>query len=132
MRASRVVSPRVPEPPGGLFSNCLVAGNLVFLTGMTAAGPDGQPIGGDSMEAQTRAVLTKIRDCLESAGGSLADVVRLVIYVTDMTRRAEVGKVRSEFFTSEPRPCSTMVEVKGFVAAGLLVEIEATAVLQRA
>ena len=104
MRASRVVSPRVPEPPGGLFSNCLVAGNLVFLTGMTAAGPDGQPIGGDSMEAQTRAVLTKIRDCLESAGGSLADVVRLVIYVTDMTRRAEVGKVRSEFFTSEPRP----------------------------
>jgi 2-iminobutanoate/2-iminopropanoate deaminase len=128
----KVTTPAVPEPPGGIFSNCLVVGDQVLLSGVTASGPDGKAIGGDSMEAQARAALTKIRHLLEAAGASMADVVKMTVYVTDMSRRADVGRVRAEFFVAEPRPCSTMLEVKGFVTPDLLIEIDATAVLPSA
>lgn len=125
----KVTTPAVPEPPGGIFSNCLVVGDQVFLAGVTASGPDGKAVGGGSMEAQARAVMTRIGQLLEAAGGTLADVVKLTVYVSDMSRRPEVGKVRAEFFTGEVKPCSTMLEVKGFVAPDVLIEIDAFAVL---
>jgi enamine deaminase RidA (YjgF/YER057c/UK114 family) len=125
----KVAVPELPEPPGGIFSNCLVVGDQVFLTGMTASGPDGKAVGGDSLEAQARVVLGKIRRSVEAAGGSVADIVKVTVYVTDMSRRMEFNKVRAEFFTGDVKPCSTMLEVNGFVSPDLLIEIDAFAVL---
>lgn len=126
----RVLTPEVPEPPGGIFSNCLVVGDQILMSGMTASGPGGKAVGGDSMEAQARVVLGKIRHCVEAAGGTMADVVKMTVYVTDMSRLVEVRKARAEFFTVEPRPCATMLEVRGLVSPDLLIEIDATAVLR--
>lgn len=128
MSIRRVTTPAVPEPPGGMFSNCLVVGNQVFLSGMTASGTDGKAIGGDSMEAQARAVFAKVRELVEAAGASVADVVKLTIYVTDITRRAEIGKARADAFPGQ-KPCSTLVEVKGLVAPDLLIEVDAVAII---
>lgn len=128
MSIRKVTTSAVPEPPGGIFSNCLVVGDQVFLSGMTASGTDGKAIGGDSMEAQARAVFAKIRDLVEAAGASVSDIVKLTIYVTDVTRRAEIGRARADAFPGQ-KPCSTLVEVKALVAPDLLIEVDAVAII---
>lgn len=127
MAIEKVLCPEVPEPPGGIYSNCLVVGDQIFLSGITASGPDGKAIGGDSMEGQTRAVLEKIRALLAAAGSRVEDIVKVTVYVTDIKRRPEIGKVRGEFFPGI-KPCSTMVEVSSLVTPDLLIEIDAVAI----
>ena len=127
MSIRKITTPTVPEPSGEIFSNCLMVGDQIFLSGATSSGPDGKAIGGDSMEAQARAVMTKIRLLLEAAGATLADVVKITIYVTDISRRAELGKVRGEFFPGN-KPCSTLVEIKALASPDLLIEIDAVAI----
>ena len=127
MAITKVAAPAVPEPAGEIFSNCLVVGDQIFLSGMTASGPDGKAIGGNSMEAQARAVMGKVRHLIEAAGATMADVLKITVYVTDISRRAEIGVVRNEFFPGN-KPCSTMVEVKGLVTPDLLIEIDAVAI----
>lgn len=127
MPIRRITSPRVPEPPAP-FSQCLVVGDQVFLSGMTAAAPDGTSSGGDDMAAQTRACLEKVGHLLAAAGASMADIVKLTIYTTDIARRAEISAARRGLL-AEPYPCSTLVEVKGLASAGLLVEIDAVAII---
>lgn len=80
------------------------------------------------MAAQTRACLAKIAHLLTAAGTGLRDVVKLTIYTTDMSRRAEISAARRDVL-QEPFPCSTLVEVKALAAPGLLVEIDATALI---
>lgn len=120
MHLRKVTTPAVPEPPGGIFTNCYVLDKQVFMAGQVSAG--------DGMEAQARGVFTKIRHLLEAAGGSLSDVVKMTVYVTDMSKRPELGKVRAEFFPGD-KPCSTLVEVKGLALPEYLIEVDVTAVL---
>jgi enamine deaminase RidA (YjgF/YER057c/UK114 family) len=80
------------------------------------------------MEAQARGAFTKVKKLLQAAGGSLSDVVKMTVYVTDMSQRAEFGKVRAEFFPGE-KPCSTLVEVKGLAMPEYLVEVDVIAIL---
>jgi enamine deaminase RidA (YjgF/YER057c/UK114 family) len=72
--------------------------------------------------------LRRIEIALAEAGGSLADVVRTRIYVTDISRWRDVGAVHAEVF-GDVRPVATMVEVSALIAADLLVEIEVDAYL---
>ena len=123
----RVSSPRVPDPPPQTWSNCLVVGNQVFVAGMVARDATGT-IGGDSMYEQSRAILTKIKDLMEAAGGRMDDIVKVVVFVTDIKRREEFWKARREFFTGD-FPVSTLVEVKALAAPDLLVEVEAIGIL---
>ena len=123
----RMSSPHVPEPPPQTWSNCLVVGNQVFTAGMTAR-TGAEVVGGVSMYEQARAVFTKIKHLIEAAGGHMDDVVKVNIFVTDITRREEVWQVRREFFTGN-FPVSTLVEVSALAAPELLVEIEAVAIL---
>ena len=123
----RISSPQVPEPPPQTWSNCLVVGNQVFTAGMTAR--TGTAVTGvSSMYEQARAVFTKIKHLLEAAGSRMDDVVKVNIFVTDITRREEVWQARREFFTGD-FPVSTLVEVRALAAPELLVEIEAVAIV---
>lgn len=122
-----VHSPSVPEPPPRTWSNCLVLGNQVFVAGMTAAFGD-ETAGGDSMYEQSQAVFGKIKALIESAGAQMNDVVKVNIFVTDIKRREEVWKARSEFFSGD-FPVSTLVQVAALARPDLLVEIEAVAIL---
>jgi enamine deaminase RidA (YjgF/YER057c/UK114 family) len=80
------------------------------------------------MAAQTRACLEKISHLLRAAGSGLQDVVKLTIYTTDISRRVEISAARREVLEA-PFPCSTLVEVKALAAPGLMVEIDATALI---
>ncbi len=118
--------PDMTEPSGATWSNCLVVGREIVMSGVTARGKDGFPIGGDSMRAQTLAVFDRIAAMTDAAGGGLHNVYKLVIYVTDMARKNEVNAARAETFRAV-WPCSTLVEVKSFAFDGLLVEVDAFA-----
>jgi 2-iminobutanoate/2-iminopropanoate deaminase len=126
-RFRRVVAPAVPEPPPGLFSNCLVAGDTIYVSGQHAGGAGGAPEGDRSMAGQTRTTLTRIKALIEAAGGTMGDVVKLTVYTTDMGQRGAISEARRAFFAGD-FPCSTLVEVKGLVHPELLVEIEAVAI----
>lgn len=123
----RMSSPHVPEPPLQTWSNCLVVGNQVFIAGMTAR--TGTTVaGGASMYQQAQAVFGKIRHMMEAAGGCMDDIVKVDIFVTDITRREEVWQARREFFSGD-FPVSTLVEVRALATPDLLVEVEAVAIL---
>ncbi|HVB88711.1 MAG TPA: RidA family protein [Beijerinckiaceae bacterium] len=122
----KVTTPAAPEPPSGLFSNCLVVGDQVHVSGQHAGTQDGA-VGGASMLEQTREALRRVLALVEAAGGDAAGVVKLTIYLTDMNRRGEVSAARREVF-KEPFPCSTLIGISALAEPGLLVEIEAIAV----
>lgn len=127
MKKQRFISPKVGEPPAKTWSNCLKVGDHVFIAGMTAR--EGTTVvGGDDMYQQAKAIFTKIGHLMEAAGGKPDDIVKVVIYVTDIKRREEVWKARAELFSGD-FPVSTLVEVRALAMPELLVEVEAIAIL---
>jgi 2-iminobutanoate/2-iminopropanoate deaminase len=119
----KVVSAKVPEPPPETWSNCLVVNGIAYVAGMTARVGEGVVEG---EYEQARVIFAKIRHLLEAAGGTMADVVKVVIYVTDITKREEVWRARREVFAGD-FPVSTLVEVAALAQPALKVEIEAIA-----
>jgi enamine deaminase RidA (YjgF/YER057c/UK114 family) len=81
------------------------------------------------MYGQTQLCLALIEKALNEAGLDLHDVVRTRMYVTDISRWEEAGKAHGEFFV-HIRPATTMVEVSKLIDPDMLIEIEATAILQ--
>jgi 2-iminobutanoate/2-iminopropanoate deaminase len=121
----RAVSPEVSEPVAGTWSNCLVVNGVAYVAGMTARGAS-QNTTPDDEYAQARAIFTKIRHLVEAAGGSITDVVKVTIFVTDISQREKVWQARREFFTGN-FPASTLVQVAALADPSLKVEIEAVA-----
>ena len=119
MAIVRAISTEVPEPQPGTWSNCLVTGGIAYLAGMTARGP------GDEYQ-QAKAIFTKIRHLVTAAGGTMADIVKVTIFVTDIKNREKVWKARQEFFTGN-FPASTLVQVAARADPSIKVEIEAVA-----
>jgi enamine deaminase RidA (YjgF/YER057c/UK114 family) len=117
----RAVSPEVSEPQPGTWSNCLVAGGIAYVAGMTASG-------GDLTDeyTQSKAILAKIKHLVEAAGGAMADIVTVTIFVTDISQREKVWQARKEYFTGN-FPCSTLVQVAALANPSLKVEINAVA-----
>ncbi len=124
----KVIAQAAPEPPAGTFSNCLAFGNAVYVSGQHAGVANGV-IGGDDVFEQSREALRRIIALVEAAGGRARDIIKLTVYLTDMSRKADVSRARREFF-EEPMPCSTLIGVNALVAPELLVEIDALAALQ--
>jgi enamine deaminase RidA (YjgF/YER057c/UK114 family) len=108
------------------YSRAVKAGNIIEVSG-TAAVDNGEVIGKGNAIEQTKFILEKIKNTLESLGSGMNDVVRTRIYVTDISRWEEIGKVHGEFF-KEIKPATTMVEVKSLIDPDMIVEIEATAI----
>lgn len=115
------------EGPVG-YSRAVRVGAHIAVAGTTAAVSGAAPVGGDDIAEQTRESLRRIAAALEQAGATLADVVRTRIFVTDISRWQEVGSAHGEFFGAI-RPAATMVEVSALIEPGLLVEIEADAIV---
>ena len=118
---TRATTPDVPEPQPGTWSNCLVAGGIAYVAGMTASG------GHLTDEyTQAKAIFTKIRHLVEAAGGNMADITTVTIFVTDIKEREKVWRARREFFSGN-FPASTLVQVAALATPALKVEINATA-----
>jgi 2-iminobutanoate/2-iminopropanoate deaminase len=104
-------------------------GQLLFISGQLAYDDQMQLVGKGDMGAQTRQVLRNIGKVLEQAGGTFQDIVRVTVFVKDISRFREIHDARLEFFHAEHLPASTMVQVSAFVHDEALIEIDAVAVL---
>lgn len=124
MTIRRVSAEGVTEPPPETWSNCLVVGDQVFIAGMTARSADFDTVGESGEYEQAKVILNKIKTLMEEAGGGMEDVVKVNIFVTDITRREQVWRARREFF-SDDFPVSTLVEVSALALPEMVVEIEA-------
>lgn len=131
MRGRVIRSPKLPAPMrGGAFSAGVEApaGRTVYVSGQVAMDAEGDVVGEDDAKAQTEKVLENVSVVLEEAGGSLDDVVKVTVFITDMAHYDEIHEVRRRFF-GEPYPASSMVEVSALIDPRLLVEVEAVAVI---
>ena len=111
------------------YSRAVRMGNVIEVAGTTAVNEAGDLVGTDNPYEQTKFIITKIEKALITAGASLKDIVRTRIFTTDISRWEEIGRAHGEFFR-EIKPASTMVEVKALINPAMLVEIEATVILQ--
>jgi enamine deaminase RidA (YjgF/YER057c/UK114 family) len=132
----------IPGYSGGLggraWSPGLKVGPWLFLSGITAVdyqqnrtigrGPQPSPFtpGRPDPESQWRQVLSNIKELLEAAGGTMADVVVANVFVTDMHYYYDYEWIRKEYF-SEPYPVCTAVEVNSLVSPDWILEIEVQA-----
>lgn len=123
----RRVSSGGPWEDAGGYSRAIVVDDACWVAGTTDAGPDGRSLHPGDPGGQARAVVGIIDAALGSAGFSLADVVRVRVFVTDIARSGEVLDVLGEVFR-DVRPAATMVEVSALVEPSLSVEIEVDAV----
>ena len=126
MAIQRVTSPAAPEPPPERWSNCLLVDGVAYVSGMVARGDDVKALAGMDEYEQAKVIFGKIKGLLEAAGGSMADVVKITVFVTNIKNNIKVWAARREFFTGN-FPASTLVEVRALASPEILVEIEAIA-----
>ena len=102
--------------------------SLIFLSGQLSRDAFGNIVGKGDMKEQTKQCIQNMQTVLEAAGGSLDDIVSIVVYTTDIRQFKEIVAAREEFFINK-LPTSTIVEVNHLADPGLLIEFQATAAL---
>ena len=126
MTDRRRVSSGGPWEATAGYSRAIAVGDSCWVAGTTDAGPDGRSAHPGDVGGQARAVFGIIERALSEAGFGLTDVVRIRMFITDMTRKDELMAVQGELFR-DIRPAATLVEVSALIDPSLLVEIEADA-----
>lgn len=121
----RPISTQSAPPPGGAYSQAIAAGNLVFLAGQGPFRLNGEKVEG-SFEEEARQTFENLAAVAEAAGGSLADAVRVGVFLTDMANFPKMNEIYAEYFP-EPLPARTTIQsdLPGFgieVDAILLIE----------
>jgi 2-iminobutanoate/2-iminopropanoate deaminase len=122
----RLSPPGIPAPRGP-YSPAVRAGDFIFVSGQVPVDPATNELSGGDIKHETRRVLNNVKLVLEGAGATLADVVRVGVYLGDGKDFAAMNEVYTEFVT-EPFPSRTTVGVA--LPFGMLVEIDALAVVE--
>jgi enamine deaminase RidA (YjgF/YER057c/UK114 family) len=115
------------EPLVG-YCRAVRVGAHVAVSGSAPVGPDGELVGPNDAYRQARRCIEIIAAALEEAGSSLNDVVRTRMFVTDISRWEEIARAHQEAF-ADITPATSMVEVSRLISDGMLVEIEADAIV---
>jgi isochorismate pyruvate lyase len=111
------------------YCRALRAGNTVYVTGTAPVNPDGSVHAPGNGLAQTRRCLEIVREALEALGAGMEAVVRTRMFVTDIDLWEAYGQGHREAFGEHP-PATTLVEVTRLILPGMLIEIEAEAVVE--
>ena len=107
----------------GPYSQAVKTGNLIFISGQIPLDPKTGDIVDGSIEDQANQVLDNIKSICEAAGHGLEDIVKITIFLTDLSNFATVNEVMKNYF-KEPYPARATVEISG-LPLGVNVEIEA-------
>jgi 2-iminobutanoate/2-iminopropanoate deaminase len=126
-----VVSPVELSKPNGVWSPVVVVenpGKLAFLSGFVSRNSQGEVVGVGDVRAQTRQVCENLKSAVTAAGGTLADLVWVNVFITDMNDFEAIHEIRRQYFPVEP-PASTMVQVTRLTHLDFSIEINAVAVI---
>jgi 2-iminobutanoate/2-iminopropanoate deaminase len=104
-------------------------GDMVFVSGQAAVNDAGEVVGVGDFEAQARQAFSNLKRVLEASGSSLDQIIKVTIFVTDMSHFRKVIDLRREFF-SAPYPADTLCEVASLAYPELMFEIEAVALVE--
>jgi enamine deaminase RidA (YjgF/YER057c/UK114 family) len=123
------ISSGAPWEPIVGYSRAVRVGPYVHVAGTTALDAEGNLVGAGDFYVQTIQALKNVEAALAKAGARMADVVRTRIFTTDIEQWQEIGRAHGELFR-DIRPAATMVEISRLISPGMLVEIEADAILK--
>lgn len=124
--------PSLARPSGFSHGILTTGGRLLFLAGQTASDPSGQIVAPGDIVGQYEQVLQNLRTVVEAAGGSMLDVAKMTIFVSDRddyrAHLKPLGKVHRAYFGNH-YPATALLEISRFFQDGALIEIEGIAVL---
>ena len=126
----RINPPELGAPPGYSQVVEIRAGRLVLIAGQTALDRDGRLIGKDDFAAQAAQVFLNLGAALQSVGCSASDLVKLTVFLRNMSDLAAYREARNRFFatvTPPAAPAVTLIEVSKLYGPDFLIEIEAMA-----
>jgi 2-iminobutanoate/2-iminopropanoate deaminase len=127
MASKRVIHTDRAPAPVGPYSQAILAGGWLFISGQIPIDPATGKMVEGSFEDKVRRVLENIKAIVEAAGGSLKDIVKVTVYLRDIGRFDEFNRIYSEYFKEEP-PARVVVEVSN-LPKGADLEVEAIAYL---
>lgn len=122
--------PALENPPGYSQVVDVRSGRLIFMAGQAGVDANGAVVGGDNLEGQAEQAFRNLSAALESVGCTAANLVKLTVFVRDMSKLADYRRVRDRFFNSVSPPAApavTLVEVSRLYSERLLIEIEGVA-----
>jgi enamine deaminase RidA (YjgF/YER057c/UK114 family) len=127
------LNPKTLMSPAGYTHIAKVSGGTtVYVSGQVSSDASGKLIGEGNLEAQAEQVFTNLKNALEAAGGTLADVVKMNTYILAEVDPGEIQKfrdVRDRYINAAHPPASTLVVVSRLARPGWLIEIEVIAVI---
>src|SRR5262245_10450571 len=128
--AKTIINPPEMAPPSGYSYAIRKSGTPVFISGQVALDGQGHLVGENDAAAQVEQAFANLRTVVQACGGTLDDVVKLNIYVTDASYRPAVAAARQRHFKQGQYPASTYVVVSALAVPQLLVEVEAVAMIE--
>lgn len=124
-----VINPPTLAKPTGYAYAIKKTGTPVFISGQVALDAEGKLVGEGDAAAQTEQVFKNLHAVVEGCGGTLDDVVKITIFVTDPSYRPAVAAARLKWFKEGQWPASTYLVVSALAVPTMLVEIEAVAMI---
>ena len=126
----RFINPAtLAKPPGYTHVVEVTGGRTIYIAGQIALDSSGNIVGPGDFPAQAEQVFANLKAALESVGASFKDVIKLNYYVTDTSQLPALRAVRDRHVNTAAPPASTLVQVVRLAREGLMIEIEAVAVL---
>lgn len=120
-----IIAPKAPKALGP-YSAAVKVGHFIYCSGQTGLNPATNELVEGGLEAQTRQVLTNLKNVLEAAGSDLSYVVKTTVFLKDMADFQKMNAIYGEFFT-ENFPARSTIQVAGLPKNGM-VEIELVAI----
>ena len=124
--------PTLMKPAGYSHVAKVTSGTLVYLAGQVSADASGKLVGEGNLEAQAEQVFKNLKAGLEAAGGTMADIIKMNVYLVAEVSADEVSKFRAvpyRYVNVDKPPASTLVVVTRLARPGWLIEIEVVAAI---
>lgn len=119
--------PALSQPRGYTHVVEATGGRTIYVSGQIAVDREGRLVGEGDIAAQTRQVFENLEAALAAADASLDDVVKITVFMKDVSQLPTFREVRDRYFKGEP-PASSLVQISQLVTPELLIEVEAIAV----
>ncbi len=126
---SFINSSSLPKPAGYTHVVSVTGGTTIYISGQVPLDAEGKLVGEGDLRAQVTQVFRNLQTGLEAVGADFGSVVKLGFFFTDISRIAVVREVRDQFINAQNPPASTAVQVSRLFREGILIEVDAIAVL---